>query len=243
MIYKMCDRKPMLSHLFRQIIITLTLICSVWGFSFKSSQAQQSNALYDIQTLAPNIHLDIRYAGASNFTGKIVSGYHAPKCLLHKSVANSLAKVEQGLNKDGYALVIYDCYRPTIAVDDFMRWAKDLENIATKSQYYPNLDKSTLVPVYIAEKSGHSKAATVDLGILDCKQTLCIALDMGTEFDFFGPESNTDYPILNNQQRINRELLVKVMKEQGFENYPMEWWHFTWKAGPIPDQAYDFPIQ
>lgn len=228
---------------YRWLLITIGLTCSVSACSHQTSRVKPQFELIDIQTLTPNIHLDIRYATVNNFTGNVVTGYLAPKCLMHKSVANALVKVEQNLNKNGYALIIYDCYRPTIAVDDFMRWAKDLEATSTKAQYYPNLDKYTLVPDYIAEKSGHSKAATVDLGLMKCSNNACILLDMGTEFDFFGPESNTDYPILSNQQRSNRELLVKVMKEQGFDNYPMEWWHYTWKADALPDEYYSFPIQ
>ena len=98
-------------------------------------------------------------------------------------------------------------------------------------------------PDYIVEKSGHSKAATVDVGLLDCRTQACVKLDMGTSFDFFGARANTFYPQITEQQRDNRDLLLKAMAEQGFENYPMEWWHFTWKAGVLPDQAYSFPIQ
>ncbi len=199
--------------------------------------------LVDVQQTAPDIHLDMRYATAHNFTGKKVAGYQAAKCLLHKPVAEALARVEQGLNDSGYALVLYDCYRPTVAVDDFMRWAKDVNDVRTKAEYYPGLDKSALVPDYIAEKSGHSKGGTLDLGLLDCRAGKCVARDMGSTFDFFGVQANTNYPSLNAQQRKNRMQLLEAMKAQGFENYPMEWWHFTWKAGVLPDQAYSVPIQ
>lgn len=225
---------------------------SFWYMLFISLTMQQSyaespknlmNPLIDITVLIPRIQLDMRYASANNFTGHRVTGYTAAKCLLHTPVAEALMRVEQGLQKNGYGLIIYDCYRPTIAVDDFMRWSKDLNNTSTKARYYPNLDKSKLVPDYIAEKSGHSKGATLDLGLLDCRTEPCITLDMGTEFDFFGEQANTNYPNLTDSQRQNRTQLLTAMNEQGFENYPMEWWHYTWKAGVLPDQAYSFPIQ
>jgi zinc D-Ala-D-Ala dipeptidase len=202
----------------------------------------QSHVLVDIRTLSPAIRHDIRYATADNFTGRKVTGYRSPKCLLHAPVAKALSNVERGLNGRGYALVIFDCYRPTVAVDDFMRWTRNADN-SSKAEYYPDLDKSVLVPDYIAEKSGHSKAATVDVGLLDCRTETCVKLDMGTSFDFFGARANTMYPEITAQQRDNRDLLLKAMAEQGFVNYPMEWWHFTWKAGLLPDQAYSFPIQ
>ena len=202
----------------------------------------ESFPLIDARITAPEIHLDMRYATVSNFTGKKVVGYHAAKCLLHKPVAEALANVEKGLNASGYALVLFDCYRPTIAVEDFMRWAKNTDS-STKAEYYPDLDKSVLVPDYIAEKSGHSKGATLDVGLLDCSFKPCIALDMGTAFDFFGVQANTAYPNLRVDQRKNRLILLEAMQAQGFVNYSMEWWHFTWKAGVLPDQAYSFPIQ
>jgi zinc D-Ala-D-Ala dipeptidase len=198
--------------------------------------------LIDLKTLSPGIHLDIRYATANNFTGKRVTGYNAAKCLLHAPAAAALAAVEQGLRSRGYGLLIYDCYRPTAAVADFMRWAADTEDQATKSAYYPDLDKSALVPDYIAEKSGHSKGATVDVGLLDCRSEPCITVDMGTPFDYFGAMANTAYPDITDAQKAARTLLTEAMVAQGFVNYPLEWWHFTWKAGPLPDIAYDFPI-
>jgi D-alanyl-D-alanine dipeptidase len=130
-----------------------------------------------------------------------------------------------------------------VAVAEFMRWAKAPDDPASKSRFYPSLAKNTLVPDYIAEKSGHSKGATVDLGLLDCRSGVCKAVDMGTEFDFFGEQANTGYQNLTESQRQNRKKLVMSMQEQGFENYPMEWWHYTWKAEKLSDQAFSFPIQ
>lgn len=199
--------------------------------------------LIDVSTLSPGMQLDIRYASANNFTGKRVQGYNAGKCLLHLQVAHALATVEQDLRSRGYALLIYDCYRPGIAVAAFMRWAADAADQSSKAAYYPDLDKSALVPDYIAEKSGHSKGATVDVGLLDCRSGTCGPLDMGTDYDFFGPQANTDFSGLSTVRRENRKVLVQAMAERGFVNYPMEWWHYSWKAGPVPDRAYDFPIE
>lgn len=46
--------------------------------------------------------------------------------------------------------------------------------------------------------SGHSRGATVDLTLLDCRagDGDCQALDMGTDFDFFDPRANTDSPAI-----------------------------------------------
>lgn len=201
-----------------------------------------SSPLLDIRTLSPEIRLDIRYATPDNFTGKPVDGYQAGKCLLLPAVAAALAKVELDLRASGHALVLYDCYRPLRAVAEFMRWAQDESAQSTKSVYYPDLDKSALVPDYIAPQSGHSRGATVDSGLLDCRSGQCITLDMGTPFDFFGPRANTAYPGLSAEQAGNRRRLLDAMAAHGFVNYPMEWWHFSHESAWPLDQAFDIPI-
>ena len=32
------------------------------------------------------------------------------------------------------------------------------------------------------------------------------------------------------------------MRNQGFSNYPREWWHFTLTDEPYPDTYFDFPV-
>jgi len=218
-------------------------LCALALNACSAAPVKPGSPLRNVRDFAPEIRVDMRYAGTNNFTGRVVEGYKAPHCLLHEPVARALARVEQGLHVQGYALIVFDCYRPTLAVQAFMAWARDLQDQSSKARFYPALDKSVLVPDYIAEKSGHSKGATVDLGLLDCRQTPCATLDMGTEFDYFDPRANTDYPGITPTQKQNRQKLLQAMAEQGFENYPMEWWHFTWKAGVLPEAAMSFPIQ
>jgi zinc D-Ala-D-Ala dipeptidase len=225
----------------RSCVLLLASIAFV-GCSSTPVKPVRTSPLVDVRQFAPDLILDMRYAGADNFTGKPVPGYNAAKCLLHVPVAKALAEVERELRGRGYALVVYDCYRPTLAVTEFMRWAKAPDNPIHKARYYPDLAKSSLVPDYIAEKSGHSKGATLDVGLLDCRQVTCRRMDMGTEFDFFGLQAHTAWSGANAEQAAARQLLVNAMAVQGFSNYPLEWWHFTWKAGPLPDVAYDFSI-
>ncbi|WP_297800615.1 M15 family metallopeptidase [Arenimonas sp. GDDSR-1] len=219
-------------------VAVFLLMISAWVAS-----AADRSPLADVRRYAPSIQLDMRYATARNFTGRPVTGYMAAKCLLHAPAARALAAAEAALRSRGFGLIIYDCYRPQRAVADFMAWAKAPDDPVSKSTYYPDLDKSRLVPDYIAEKSGHSKGATADIGLLDCSAGQCREVDMGTPFDFFGTQANTDWPGASPAQKASRKLLLEAMAAQGFVNYPLEWWHFTWKAGTLPDEAYDFPIE
>lgn len=200
--------------------------------------------MVDIQSLVPDIALEIRYAGSDNFVGRPVVGYDAPKCFLHKPVAEALQRVEADLRAQNMRLKIFDCYRPRRAVLDFMRWAQDPNDLRTKAKYYPDLDKPALVGGYISPTSGHSRGATLDLTMIACDaRQRCEPLDMGTGFDFFGPIANTDSPLASPAQIANRHRLREAMGRQGFENYPMEWWHFTFKPEPTPEMAFDFPVR
>ncbi len=199
--------------------------------------------LVDVHAIAPDIALDIRYAGRDNFTGRPVPGYEAARCYLLAPAAQALARVQQALHAAGYGLQVFDCYRPVRAVHAFVAWAAAPEDGTTRARHYPHLDKRVLLGDYIAETSGHSRGATVDLTLRDCRLGPCKAVDMGTGFDFFDPAAHTDAPGLTVAQRAHRRRLLAAMAAQGFRNYPLEWWHFTFQPEPTPDTSYDVPVR
>ena len=140
----------------------------------------------------------------------------------------------------GLVLKAFDCYRPTRAVANFVRWARDLSDTAGKREFYPDVDKSTLFrDGYISSRSGHSRGSTIDL-------TLARAdgheLDMGTPFDFFSTRS---WPSANvsAEAKANRAVLASAMRRRGFRPYDKEWWHFTLSHEPFPDTYFDFPVR
>lgn len=201
--------------------------------------------MVDIRAFAPDIAHDIKYAGSDNFVGAPVDGYAAPRCFVKQQVAQALAQVERDLRAQGMRLRLFDCYRPARAVAHFMRWVQDPADQRTKARHYPDLDKPALLDGYIAESSGHSRGATIDLTVLRCTgdaEADCTPLDMGTGFDYFGTRANTDSPEATATQRANRDVLRKAMSARGFANYPLEWWHYTFKPEPTPGSLYDVPI-
>lgn len=209
-----------------------------------SSATQMEQAdLVDVAALIPDARFDIRYAGTHNFVGTPVDGYEAAKCYLLRPVALALQQVAADLRARGYRLRVYDCYRPVRAVKHFVRWAHDLSDQRTKPEFYPNLDKSRLLDGYIAETSGHSRGATVDLGLEQCTANDCEVLDMGTEFDRFDTLANTDDPRITGPQRAHRMVLREAMERRGFRNYPLEWWHYILQPEPTPGTAYDIPVR
>lgn len=199
--------------------------------------------MVEIRSLVPDITLEIRYAGRDNFVGRPVEGYQAAACYLHRPAAQALARVERALRAQGLRLRIFDCYRPVRAVRDFVRWAGDLDDQATKPDYYPRLDKRALLGDYISPTSGHSRGATVDLSLMRMRDGAYAPVDMGTGFDYFDELAHTDSPRAGAAQRGNRERLRAAMRREGFENYPLEWWHYTYRPEPTPDTAFDFPVR
>jgi len=110
-----------------------------------SAIAQERPAAFvDAATVVPGLIVEMRYAGSHNFVGRPIDGYEAPRCLLTKAAANALAGVAKDVAAYGLVIKVFDCYRPTRAVANFVRWARDLNDTAGKAEFYPDVDKRTL---------------------------------------------------------------------------------------------------
>src|SRR5437764_2108872 len=111
-----------------------------------------------------------------------------------------------------------------------------------KAEFYPDVDKRNLFNEgYIASRSGHSRGATVDLTLVRVEDGR--ELDMGTPFDFFGPQSWPAYCGVSEEAQRNRALLADAMRKRAFRPYEREWWHFTLAREPFPNSYFDFPIR
>lgn len=191
----------------------------------------------------PGIVVELRYAGDHNFIGRAIDGYRGRRAVASAPAAAALAQVQAELRPFGLSLKIFDAYRPQRAVDHFVRWAKDAADTRMKAEFYPRVDKANLFKDgYISERSGHSRGSTVDLTLAALAPPHA-PLDMGTAFDFFGPEAWPEYADLTPQQKANRLLLQSLMIRHGFRPYRQEWWHFTLEREPYPDTYFDFPVE
>ena len=207
----------------------------------RSSSPADASGFVLLSDAVPDAILEIRYYSTFNFTGSRVDGYQEPVALLTREAAAALRKASDELVSKGYRLKIFDAYRPQMAVDHFVRWSGDINDVAMKKYFYPELDKSRLFPEgYIAAKSGHSRGSTVDLTLFDMK--LQKEADMGGTFDYFGKLSHPDYRKITKQQYDNRMLLRQVMLKHGFKPLAEEWWHFTLKDEPYPNTYFTFPV-
>ena len=208
----------------------------------------------------PDAIFEIRYFSTYNFVGDRIDGYLAPVALMTRQAADSLRAVSDDVMRLGYRLKIYDAYRPQMAVDHFVRWARDRRDTRMKESFYPDLNKNVLFPRgYIALKSGHTRGSTVDLTLLDAVSGK--ELDMGGTFDWFGPESHPDFcgnpdtgaydaaaaarspKGLSEEQFRHRLILREAMLRHGFKPLDEEWWHFTLRNEPFPDTYFNFPVE
>jgi len=197
----------------------------------------------------PRIIHSVDYASSHNFIDRPIAGYTRKCCILSHEALKALVAVQDELDtyQKGYVLKLFDCYRPKTAVADFEQWSQDPQDLKEKAHYYPDFEKPELFKIgYIGSVSSHSRGSTVDLTIAvrDLKDPAQYTeLDMGTPFDFFGEKSNTGSTNVSAIAQKNRCLLKGLMEKNGFENLPLEWWHYTLVNEPFPDTYFDFPVQ
>lgn len=200
------------------------------------------DSFVSVTNIIPNLNIELRYYSDNNFIGDTIDGYEANVLYLTKNAARQLKLVQDELQKQNLCLKVYDGYRPQRAVNHFVRWAKQIDDTLRKATFYPKVDKRYLFKEgYIASKSGHSRGSTIDLTIIDGRTGE--PLDMGSQYDFFGPQSWVDYSNITEGQKANRILLQTVMNKNGFRSYAKEWWHFTLREEPFPDTYFDFEIK
>jgi zinc D-Ala-D-Ala dipeptidase len=216
-----------------------------------------------LRDIDPSIIQDIRYAGSHNFVGRPLAGYDAAECVVKRSVGVALKSIQQELARQKLSLKMLDCYRPARAVHEIVVWAQNGRETPAERRYNPTFGKADLFRLgYIAEHSGHSTGAALDLTLVDLTADNsarfdpgrayadCTApasarapeasVDMGTGYDCSDVRAHTAAISITPAQRRWRNRLVAAMARQGFVNYSKEWWHFSLPGAG--GAAYDFPI-
>ena len=160
----------------------------------------------DIHLLDESIAIDMRYATVNNFVEEKM--YECGRCFLRPEVAQKIVKVHKILQDKGLGLKMFDCYRPRP-----IQW-KLWEKVPDK-RYVSDPRKGSM----------HNRGAAVDLTIVDAKGE---QLNMGTTYDFFGPEAWSTYENLPDSVLANRRLLKGLLEAEGFAGIRTEWWHFSY---------------
>ena len=217
-----------------------------------------------LEAVDPTILQDIRYAESHNFIGRPLQGYLKPRCIITIAAAQALQAVQHNVVQKNLSLKVYDAYRPTKTVAQFMKWCESEGDETMRAEFYPRLSKRELVlHGYLSPQSEHCTGSAVDLTLVPLpvphqpvwrhgdalvdgtapysQRFADNSIDMGTAFDVFDPMSHTASTLIGPTARANRDYLEAVMSKHGFRNYDKEWWHYCLRDRPTLD-TFDFDI-
>lgn len=198
-------------------IVFVVALSSTQLLSQNYDSLMRQAGLVDIQSLEPNIKVDLKYSSLDNFLQEDMYG-SLSRCYLEPKFAKRVIQAQKALQKlyPLYRLLIFDGARP----------------MSIQRKMYARV-AGTALKIYVApaNRGGrHNYGVAIDLTIVDDKGK---ALDMGTPFDHFGREAHLgveDEYIrqgkFSPEVKSNRELLQKVMRSAGMRAYDKEWWHY-----------------
>ena len=149
--------------------------------------------------------LDMKYATNDNFLKQKV--YDCADCYLRLKTIKFLKEANAEFMEKGYRIKLFDCYRP-------------LDIQKKMFELVPNAD-------YVADPSKgsvHNRGGAVDLTLITANGK---EVDMGTPFDFFGPEAGHNYQGFSRRILKNRAYLKEVMLKHNFKAFSSEWWHYN----------------
>ena len=164
----------------------------------------KNETLVRITEQTHNVSIDMLYARADNFTGRVI--YPQAHCFLHPQAEAGLRKAVVAAKAFGFKLKIFDAYRPQAAQEALWACVPDPRYVADP-----------------AKGSNHTRGVAIDLTLLDGTGA---ALDMGTPVDTMTSASHHFYAALPAGILVNRMYLLTIMLEAGFVHHPNEWWHY-----------------
>ncbi len=144
---------------------------------------------------------------------------------MQRPAAEALLRANKKFKELGYGLLIHDAYRP---------W------YVTKIFWEATPPEKRIFVADPSQGSRHNRGCAVDLSLYDLKTGTPI--EMVGVYDEMSERSYPGYPGGTSLQRKHRELLRRVMEEEGFLVYSFEWWHFDyrdWKEYPILNLTFD----
>ena len=168
---------------------------------------RRDEPMVDVAKEIPSIVIELRYATARNVTGQPIYPATA-RCLVRRSVAERLKKVQAELQPLNVRLKIWDAYRPA--------WAQQILWDAIRN------------PEYVGEParggSLHAYGAGVDATLVDARGR---ELAMPTDFDDFTPAASRTYRGKDPVIAANLRTFQRAMSRAGFWVLRDEWWHFV----------------
>ena len=164
----------------------------------------ESQPLIQLREETHGIQIDMMYARADNFTGRVI--YPHANCYLHRDAEALFKRAIAAAKRHGFGVKVFDAFRSQQAQQALWDCVPD--------------------PRYVANPaigSNHTRGVALDLTLLSADGQ---ELDMGTTVDSMTAASHHFYPDLPAGVLVNRMYLMTVMQEAGFVHHPNEWWHY-----------------
>lgn len=155
---------------------------------------------------------------------------------MRKTVYDKLCRA-QSMLPEGMYLCLYEGWRSLKLQGELFE-----SMYANNQKSYPQLSQAELFeettklisPVVLLDGTPnippHSTGGAIDVYLIDSKGEL---LDMGMpldqwSFDTGARLSQTDSVYISSEARTNRAIMIKVLLDVGFVNYPHEYWHWSY---------------
>lgn len=161
--------------------------------------------LVSVRKEVPGAFIDMRYK-ITSASGKPLYTNEMP-CLIHRSTAQKLHRVNQKLKTHGYALKIWDGWRPPEAHLALWNAVRDPKFVVPPSKGL----------------SWHCYGISIDLTLVKLDGT---EVAMPSRFDEFSERAKSNYTGDDPGIKRRVELLQQLMIAEGFRKIESEWWHF-----------------
>lgn len=174
-------------------------------------------AAYGLVPAGEGLRVDLRYAGAGNFTGAAFYPQGLP-ALLHGETAAKLAAARGTLLAAGLDVLVWDAWRPPEAQVLLWQRVRDERYVAR-----PSRDRRW---------SWHCYGRAVDVTLVDAASGELQRMPSG--FDDFSGAGHAEYAGTDGDIARHLHLLQEAMTGAGFRPLPEEWWHFSDPVDPPP---------
>jgi D-alanyl-D-alanine dipeptidase len=175
------------------------------GNSIALFEGINDSTFVKLKDFSTDFVFDLKYATNDNFLKTKV--YDCDECYLRLKTLKFLIDANTEFQSLGFKIKLFDCYRP-------LDIQKKMWEIVPNADYVADPKKGSI----------HNRGGAVDITLVDKDGN---ELDMGTSFDFFGPEAAYNYQDFSRKIRKNRTLLKVIMLKHNFKSFDSEWWHYN----------------
>ncbi len=231
-------------HIIYFILIILFIVLLVWFLKYISSKRRRAHLMFHIHHLI--YKLGFRKTMSRHWIGRT----HVHECydplvdflphkhiifndetieqpnLIRKKVLFKLYKVADKL-PEGMNLLILQTYRSKSKMNE--KWERVIDEITAENPGIGRYEAIKLAKFKTEDPKnsigGHVTGGAVDVALCDDNGVM---FDFGTKFHEHSDATETRSRRITKAQAKNRKTLVRIMRRQGFINFPAEWWHFSY---------------